>query len=112
MGVDERRFEILISEPLFKAALFGLDRVNPTLRQSFEPVSAQEIQAQVRQYADFKAQFYREHAEQWPLSYVILTVNQSYDLSNLDRWYERDEGEVIGESILYRVRLRRSAHPS
>lgn len=109
MGVDEPGFERLVSAPLFRAALFGLPRVNKTLTQTFQPVSPLEIQAQVRQYADYKAQFSMERAEQWPLSYVILTANQTYDLTNLDRWYERDQGELIGKSILYRVRLRSDA---
>lgn len=36
----------------------------------------------------------------------FLFDRHPYDLSNLDRWYERDAGERIGSSILYRVRLR------
>lgn len=106
MGVDESKFENLINGPLYRAALFGLHRVNSALTQTFEPVSSEEIRAQVRLYATYKQEFSEERAELWPLSYVILTNGQSYDLSNLDRWYERDEGEVIGNSKLYRVHLR------
>ena len=28
------------------------------------------------------------------------------DLSNLDRWYERDGGRQVGDSVIYRVRQR------
>jgi hypothetical protein len=30
----------------------------------------------------------------------------TFDLTNLDQWYERDAGEVIGDYTLYKVKLR------
>lgn len=112
MGVDEPRFEQLINGPLFRAALFGLPRVNRELTREFKPVSADEIRSQVEEYSKYKREFSRVRAERWPLSYVILTHGQSYDLSNLDRWYERDEGEQIGSSVLFRVKQKSEPVPS
>jgi len=40
------------------------------------------------------------------LSYLIIHSDKRPDFANLDRWYERDAGERIGEFILYRVKLR------
>jgi hypothetical protein len=40
------------------------------------------------------------------LSFVVVTTEAAPDLSNLDRWYERDAGERVGLLTLYRVKLR------
>jgi hypothetical protein len=107
LGVAETKFKKLLEgDSLFSAALFGVPRVNPTLTQKFEPISPQEIREQAQAYSTYTKEFSRDHASRWPLSYVILSNGIAYDLSNLDRWYQRDAGERIGSSILYRVRLR------
>lgn len=91
---------------VFKGALFGLPRVNKTLTQNFEPITQEEVKAQVKAYDAYVTNFSRQHAERWPLSYVILVKDHPYDLSNLDKWYKRDNGELMGSSVVYRVRLR------
>ena len=107
LGIDGTRLEeILNSGSLFRGAVFGLIRVNPTLTENFKPVTAEEIQREVAAYSSYVAGFSAKEAERWPLSYVILVKDRSYNLSNLDRWYERDQGEVIGDSLILRVRLR------
>jgi hypothetical protein len=35
-----------------------------------------------------------------------VSADEERNLSNLDRWYERDRGERIGNYTLYRVSLR------
>lgn len=107
LGADGPTFENkLTSGSLFRGAIFGLPRVNETLTQEFTPISEVEIRSKVDSYSEYVHSFSQEHANQWPLSYLILTKARSYDLSNLDRWYVRDSGEVVGDSIVYRVRLR------
>jgi hypothetical protein len=107
LGVAETKFKKLLEgDSLFSAALFGVPRVNRTLTQKFEPVSPEEIREQAQAYSTYITGFSRDYAKRWPLSYVILSDGIAYDLSNLDRWYERDAGERIRSSILYRVRLR------
>lgn len=32
----------------------------------------------------------------------ILSAGSNFDLTNLDRWYERDAGEQVGDYVLYR----------
>jgi len=103
LGVEEKKLEELLNGNLYRAGLFGLHRVNPTLTQKFQPVTQDEIQARIRDYSQYKQQFSQEEAEKWPLSYVVLTAQRNYDLSNLDRWYARDGGQKIGDSVLYRV---------
>ncbi|HKR61958.1 MAG TPA: hypothetical protein VJS64_19885 [Pyrinomonadaceae bacterium] len=107
LGVNEAKLEgLLNSGSLFRGAVFGLTRVNRTLTEDFKPISPEEIRREVDTYANYAGSFSARHAAKWPLSYVILIDGRQYDLSNLDRWYERDAGEKIGDAIVYRVRLR------
>jgi hypothetical protein len=106
LGVDEKKLQELLKGNLFRAGLFGLHRMNPTLTVKFVPVTEDEIQARIRDYSQYKQQFSQEDAKQWPLSYVVVTAQRNYDLSNLDRWYERNGGQQIGDSVIYRVRQR------
>ena len=106
LGVEEKKLEELLNGAVYRAGLFGLHRVNPTLTQKFVPVTQDEVQARIRDYSQYKQTFSEEEAKKWPLSYVVLTVNRKYELSNLDRWYERDGGRQVGDSVIYRVRQR------
>jgi len=107
LGVDPKALEIdLQNSPQTRGAIFGFHRANPVITTNFQPVSAGEIDAQVRTYSAYVAAFSREQAARWGLSYVILSDWTPYDLSNLDRWYVRDEGQRVGGSIIYSVRLR------
>jgi hypothetical protein len=106
LGVNETKLEDLLKGNIYRAGLFGIDRVNPTLTQKFEPVRQDEIQTRIRDYSQYKQQFSQKDAERWPLSYVVLTADRNYDLTNLDRWYERDGGRQVGDSVIYRVRQR------
>jgi hypothetical protein len=110
LGVEPSRLEaILNSGSLFRGAVFGLTRVNSTLTEKFRPISTQEIKDEVQAYSNYSNRFSAAQAKQWPLSYVILVEGRSYDLSNLDKWYKRDNGEKLGTAIIYRVQLRTSA---
>ena len=109
LGVDATKLEkILNSGSLFRGAVFGLTRVNSTLTEEFRPISADEISAEVQTYSNYVDNFSEEQAKRWPLSYVVLVEGRSYDLSKLDKWYERDAGEKVGDAIVHRVRLRSS----
>lgn len=88
----------------YQAIIFT--RVNAGLTRKFNPISAGEISAQLHSYSTYISGFAQEQASRWPLSFVILVDDRSYDLSNLDRWYERDAGERIGGSVIYGVRMR------
>ena len=33
-------------------------------------------------------------------------MSEEIDLTNLDEWYERDNGEMLGNYLLYRVKLK------
>jgi hypothetical protein len=106
LGVDEKKFESLLDGQLYSAAVFGLHRVNPSLTRNFVPITADEIRAQIRAYSHYKQHFSDKDARLWPLSHVVLTADRNYDLSNLDRWYEWDNGQRIGDTVIFRLMRR------
>lgn len=40
------------------------------------------------------------------ISFVVVPNSDRTDLSVLEKWYELDDGELIGSHTLYRARLR------
>lgn len=86
--------------------LFGWERANPNLTVNWKPITPEEAMDELRRYVEYVHAFNRERAAHPALSYVVTTKRLHIDLSNLDRWYERDEGEHFGDYTIYRVRLR------
>lgn len=107
-GVEEHRLTKELHAPMstVAAAAFGHERVIPDLVVQPKPITDEEIADQVSEYKSFYTSFSREQAAEHLLSYVIVPVADGPDLSNLDRWYQRDQGEQVGDYILYRVQLR------
>lgn len=107
-GIDGDQFAKELVQPLstFAAAAFGHERVIPDLSVQAKPITSEEIAFQVADYKAYYSSFSRDRAIQHVLSYVIVPSAGGPDLSNLDRWYERDKGEQVGDHILYRVKLR------
>jgi len=69
------------------------------------PISQPEISAKVSDYSDFCAKLSSETIATYSLSYIVAP-QEGADLTNVDRWYDRDVGQQIGPYIIYRVRLR------
>lgn len=107
-GIGEQRFlEAMYSYSFeYRIGLFGQERINRTLTNDLKPITEEEIRYELGLYLDYTQSFTREQAARWPLAYVIAWAADRPDFSNLDRWYERDAGEHIGNFVLYRVRLR------
>ena len=78
--------------------------MNARLASEPNPISEGEILQEVRRYADYVATFDRARAASFPLEFAV--ASRKDNLSNLDRWYIRDEGEPVGNLLLYRLRLR------
>ncbi|HXC70586.1 MAG TPA: hypothetical protein VN644_11450 [Pyrinomonadaceae bacterium] len=89
-----------------RAAIFGHERIIPGLNLHFEPIKDEEIEQAIREYQTYVGSFSREEALKRPLAYAVLLAEDNFDLTNLDRWYERDTGERVGDYVLYRLRLR------
>jgi hypothetical protein len=89
-----------------RSVVFGYDRVFPALSPRFMPIQADEIEREVRAYEAYANSFSREEALKRPIAYAVIPVAGNFDFSNLDRWYERDAGERVGDYTLYRLKLR------
>ncbi len=88
-------------------SLIGWGHAEAAWSVNWRPVEPEEMQAQLLDYADYRARFDYDRAAKLPLTYVVTTRDEGVDFSNLDRWYERDAGEKVGKFVIYRVRLRR-----
>jgi hypothetical protein len=107
LGIDGQRFnERARGEFQFLLALFGWERANYNLTVNRRPVTNEEIKEEVRNYSEYIASFNRERAANPQLSYVVTHADGAPDFTNLDRWYERDTGERVGQFMIYRVRIR------
>ena len=87
-------------------AVFGWERANAKLAANYKPISDEEIAIEAKNYGAFVANFDEIRATRPTLSYLLLDENHDLDLSNLDRWYTRDNGELIGKHLLYRLTPR------
>lgn len=106
IGPDQLSEELNRGNFVYVIALFGWGRATDRLTAEHMPLKVSEAQAEVQRYADYVATFDRNRAGSPELSYVITHIDATPDLSNLDRWYERDQGKQFGEFILYKVRRR------
>ena len=76
------------------------------LTASHNVITEEEIVAAINEYAAFVKSFDSRLAADPMLSYAVVPADAN--LSNLDRWYERSEGEKSGEFVIYRLALRLS----
>ena len=87
-------------------AVFGWDRANAKLAAHHKPISDEEIAIEAKRYGDYVANFDSSRAARPTLTYLLLDETHDVDLSNLERWYTRDNGERIGRHLLYRLTPR------
>jgi hypothetical protein len=89
-----------------KSTIFRPERVLPFIAVDFDPIRPEEIEESIRTYDVFLNSFSLDNAAKRPLAYAVTLANSSFDFSNLDLWYERDNGERVGAYTLYRLKLR------
>ncbi len=110
VGADENWLRQTLHENVvIQIALFGWGRLTNRLTVNARPITLDEVEREVELYRTYIATFNRERAAEPLLHYVVTHAEGEPNLSNLDRWYERDAGEVWGKYKLYRVRLRPEA---
>ena len=106
-GTTAREFDDLAHNDFqVLLALFGWERANKNLTINIRPITEAEVSAEIRNYSDYIAAFDRERASHPTLSYVVTSIDDKFDFTNLDRWYTREAGERIGRFMLYRVKLK------
>jgi hypothetical protein len=89
-----------------RAVLFGHERIVPALASQFKPIQDDEIENEIRVYQTYASNFAHAEALKRPLAYVITKAGVGFDFANIDRWYNRDHGEPVGDYVLYRVELK------
>ena len=98
--------EMTRKDPWLLFGFFGPGRVYSLLTSEYAPITSEEIDEKVENYRQFCARFDYAEAQKPAISFVLIHREFDHDLTNIDRWYVRDEGEQIGKYTLYRVRLR------
>jgi hypothetical protein len=68
------------------------------------PISERDIEEAVDQYKVFCSSFSRAEAATPTLSYAVVKSDE--DLSNLDKWYQREAAYNADIFIIYRLTLK------
>ncbi|HVF46050.1 MAG TPA: hypothetical protein VNA17_00640 [Pyrinomonadaceae bacterium] len=87
-------------------ALFGWGRHTDRLNAQYQPLTFGEIDAEAARFAQYARAFDATAPGSVPLDYLVTRSESAQDLLQVDHWYERDEGEVLGKYVLYKLRLR------
>ena len=88
-------------------ALFGWGRHSDRLSSQAKPLTFGEIDEEAARFGQYSKNFSLKEASNPTLSYVVVPADWEVKLANLDRWYEKDQGEIHGKYILYKVKLRK-----
>ena len=110
LGFDElkMRKELGRGDWTFYAGLFPYYQLSPVTRGNASPITSDEIRERVKEYLDYSRRFSQVEAATVPLSYLVVDKAQEPDFLNVDRWYERDRGEIFGRFVLYKLKLKES----
>jgi hypothetical protein len=107
LGGDEEGLEYLLKNDFVsKIALFGWGRHTDRLSSDAKPLTNGEIADEVKKFGAYCRSFSVANATNPLLSYAVVNNEALTDLTALDRWYERDEGEVVGKYTIYKLKLR------
>jgi hypothetical protein len=107
IGADENWMRHTLEENVvIQIALFGWGRLTDRLTVNAHPITRAEVEAEIERYSQFIAAFDRERASHPLLAYLVTHADGDTNLTNIDRWYERDRGERLGHYMLYRLKLR------
>lgn len=87
-------------------ALFGWGRLSDRLIINPQPLTQAEVDREVKAYGEYIASFNRASAARLQLSYILVPASDRVVSEQIDRWYEHDQGERVGEFIIYRLRLK------
>jgi hypothetical protein len=89
-----------------KYVLFGHERIRPVYSLEFHPITRSEIEGELKRYAAFVDSFSRDTARKHRITYSVTTIDSNFDFSHIDRWYDRNRGEQVGDAMLYTLTLR------
>lgn len=87
-------------------ALFGWDRFNARLSADARPLTKPEIEEEVARFDAFVKNFSATDAAMFDLKYLVVNNAANNRLQNVDRWFERDAGDVRNGFTIYQLRLK------
>ena len=87
-------------------ALFGWGRHTDRLSADYKPLTYAELDHEADLYADYIEHFDPRTAGNRPVDLAITRADEEPDWTNVDRWFLRDEGEQVGDFVLYKLQLR------
>jgi hypothetical protein len=101
-GFDEPKFmHALKYDFTSRVEVFGAERTNPSLTVNHQEITEDELRLAYSEYAAYCDLFTRADAFTPTLGYAVVLSN--VDLTNLERWYLKDQGERVGDFIIYKV---------
>jgi hypothetical protein len=103
---EDLRKQLMARDQFAVATLFSHERLFPALTSNFRPLQPDEIEDEIRAYETYVNLFSRDEALRRRIAYAVIPAEGIFDFRNLDRWYERDAGERVGDYMLYRLKLR------
>lgn len=108
LDLDEQWLENSLKDGDFISSitLFGWGRHTSRLSSESKPLTFAEIEDEAAKYGEYYRNFSLGDASSPTLSYVIIPADYDAGFNNLDRWYERDAGETIGNYIFHKVKLK------
>ena len=87
-------------------ALFGWGRHSSRLSSEATPLKYHEIDEEALKYGNYRRNFGLKEASNPVISFVVVPQKWNGDLSIVDQWYDRDNGESLGDYVLYKVKLK------
>jgi hypothetical protein len=106
-NVDEKGLDYLLKNDFVsQIALFGWGRHTDRLSIDAKPLTYGEIAVEVKNYRTYRENFSKAQASNPAISYVVVPNDNYFDLSNVEEWYDLDDGEVTGGHTLYKAKLK------
>ena len=87
-------------------ALFGWGRHTDRLVVDYKPLTFKEIDDEAAQFDDYVKTFDSTRPGVVRLDYLITSAEPGQFFDNIDKWYERDAGEIYGKYVLYKLKPR------
>ncbi len=111
-GVTERQLAERIKregDVVSLIALFGWGRHTDRLNSEYKPLLFNEVDDEVRKYGEYVRTFDAGQPGATQLNYLIAPNGRTEPFfAFVDKWYERDAGEVYGKYVLYNLKLRKN----
>jgi len=88
------------------AAIFGSERALPSLGNGAKKITIEEVNDEIKKYADFSNTFSEKEAREYVLSSIIVPTEAEPSFTNIDKWYMRDNKKDFGLFTVYRLSLK------